>query len=110
MRGKGPRTTTGRLEPRLAGVLSYLLGMISGMVLLRIERESRFVRFHALQSIVYCVVVVVVLAAFVLARLYLVSGVLGLAAMAVWLFLMYRAARGEWFQLPWLGRWAERNA
>jgi uncharacterized membrane protein len=54
--------------------------------------------------------VVVVLAAVTLAELHFLSALLGLTSLAVWLFLMYRAARGEWFQLSWVGWWAERNA
>jgi uncharacterized membrane protein len=71
--------------------------------------ENRFIRFHALQSMLYCAVVVVGLVALVLAELYVYSALLALAAGAVWLLLMYRVARGEWFQLPWLGWWAERS-
>ncbi len=87
-----------------------MLGIISGIIMLAVERESRFVRFHALQSILYCAVVVVVLVTLALAGLSLFSSLLGMAALAMWVYLMYRAARGEWWQLPWLGRWAERNA
>ena len=100
----------GRLEPRLAAVLCYMLGVVSGAIILSVERESRFVRFHALQSILYCALVGVVLVAFALAGLSVVNAVLGLPALALWVSLMYRAARGEWWQLPWVGRWAERLA
>ena len=110
MRGKGLATTKDRLEPRLAGVLCYLLWIISGLLLLTFERESRFVRFHALQSMLYTAVVVVVLATTYLVGLHVVSGVLSFVAVTVWLYLMYRAARGQWFQLPVVGWWAERNA
>jgi uncharacterized membrane protein len=110
MRQRRPGVTTRRLEPRLAAVLCYLLGIIGGVILLKLERDSRFVRFHALQSILYCATATAVLAIEVLARYYAVAGPTGLAFLAVWLFLMYRAARGEWYQLPWLGTWAERGA
>ncbi len=99
-----------RLEPRLAAVLCYLLWIVTGIILFRLERESRFVRFHALQSILYCAVVVVVLASVTLAGLQFLSALLGLASLAVWLLLMFRAARGDWFELPVVGWWAERNA
>jgi uncharacterized membrane protein len=94
----------------MAAVLCYLLGIISGMILLTFERKDRFVRFHALQSILYCAVVVAVLAVLTLAGLHSASALLSLASLALWLFIMYRAARGELYQLPWLGAWAERIA
>ncbi len=98
-----------KLEPRLAAVLCYLLGIISGMILLSVEREDRFVRFHALQSILYSAVAAVVLVSVALAELYSLGALLGLASLALWLYLMYRAARGERYQLPCLGAWADRN-
>ena len=44
-------STTG-LEPNVAGLLCYLGGWITGIVFLVIEQKNKFVRFHALQSIV----------------------------------------------------------
>jgi hypothetical protein len=47
----GGGSSTG-LEPNTAGLLCYLGGWISGIIFLVIEQENKFVRFHALQSIV----------------------------------------------------------
>ena len=44
------KTSTG-LDANLAAALSYLLGFVSGAVFLVLEKENRFVRFHALQSV-----------------------------------------------------------
>lgn len=110
MRQKALGAPHRKLEPRLAAVMCYLLGIISGIILLTIERENRFVRFHALQSILYSAFVVVVLLTLITAGLSTLSNALALTAVGVWLFLMYRAALGESFQLPGLGWLAERNA
>ena len=98
------------LEPRLAAVLSYMFGIVTGIILLRTEREDRFVRFHALQSILFSSTVLVVLIALYSAGLELGTLLLAIAAWAVWAILMLRAARGEFYQLPLIGRWAEANA
>ena len=45
-----PTPTTG-LAPNVAGALSYILGPITGVLFLVLEKENRFVRFHAAQSI-----------------------------------------------------------
>ena len=97
-------------EPRLAAVLCYLLWIMGGILLLTIERESRFVRFHALQSILYSSAVALTLVAFALLGLYWLSAALFASSVAGSLFLMYRAARGDWFQVPGLGWLAERSA
>lgn len=110
MRRKVLGTSYTRQEPRLAAVLAYLLWIVGGMLLLTIERESRFVRFHALQSILYSGLVAGALTAAMLAGLWALSAALGIVAVGVWLWLIYRAARGDWYQLPALGWLAERSA
>ena len=107
MSGHREGVATRRLEPRLAAVLAYMLGIITGIILLRAERKDRFVRFHALQSILFSSVVLVMLMLLVGVGFELF---LAIAAWAVWAILMLRAARGEFFQLPLIGRWAEANA
>jgi uncharacterized membrane protein len=110
MRRKVLGSSYTKQEPRLAGVLAYLLPVFGGMLLLTFERESRFVRFHALQSILYTSVAGVALAATMLAGWWTLSAALGFAAGAGWLWLIYRAGRGDWFELPGLGWLAERSA
>ena len=44
--------STTSLEPNVAGLLCYLVGWITGLVFILIEKENKFVRFHAMQSIV----------------------------------------------------------
>ncbi len=110
MNSRIDRAGTRRLEPRLAAALSYMLGLVTGIILLRVEREDRFVRFHALQSILFTSIVIVVLLAFATVGIDLLTYALAVAAWAVWVILMLRAARGEFFQLPLIGRWAEANS
>jgi uncharacterized membrane protein len=97
-------------ERRLAAMLCYLLGIASGVILLRVERQDRFVRFHALQSILYTTVAVAAVGALIIVGLGLAATLLWLASAALWLYLIYRAARGDWYQLPGLGWLAERSA
>jgi len=102
--------TSRKLEPRLAAVLAYMFGIITGIILLKTERKDRFVRFHALQSILFSSAVLVLLLVLFGAGFELGALLFALVAWAVWAILMLRAARGEFFQLPLIGRWAEANA
>jgi uncharacterized membrane protein len=104
--GRGP---TRSLDSRLAAVLAYLLGIVSGIVMLMFEREDRFVRLHAVQSIVFSSAAFVALAWLYVLGLTQVSAAAGLCALAFWLYLIVRAARGDWYQLPLVGAWAERS-
>ena len=40
-------TSTG-IQANVAGLLSYVLGWISGLIFILIEKENKFVRFHAM--------------------------------------------------------------
>jgi len=43
------QSSTG-LDENVAGLLCYFLGFITGIVFLVVEKKSRFVKFHAMQS------------------------------------------------------------
>ncbi|MFC2005244.1 DUF4870 domain-containing protein, partial [Chloroflexota bacterium] len=101
-------STTG-LEPNIAGLLCYLGGWISGIVFLVIEQENKFVRFHALQSIV-------VFGALTVASVFLswipfvgdfFSVVIGIFAFIMWTLLMLKAYEGVLYKVPVAGHVAE---
>jgi uncharacterized membrane protein len=104
------RTSTGLDEP-LAGALAYLLGILTGVLLLVVEKKSRYVRFHAMQS---CVVFTAVLAASIVIWSIPFIGVLlniafVLGVVALWVLLMYKALSGVEYKVPYLGDLAERQ-
>jgi len=39
------------LDENMAGLLCYIGGWITGIIFLVLEKENKFVRFHALQSL-----------------------------------------------------------
>lgn len=101
---------------RLAAALAYLT-LVPGVVLLFLPpyRESRFVRFHAWQSILLwglfvVVTIVSLLLSNVAAAIYfLLFGILAsLAMFFLWIVLSFKAWQGDRFELPLLGMLAER--
>src|SRR4026209_2798491 len=44
------KSSTG-LDENIAALLSYIFGWVSGLIFFLIEKDSRLVRFHAMQSI-----------------------------------------------------------
>src|SRR5215207_10079324 len=44
------KSSTG-LDENVAALLSYVFGWVSGLIFFLIEKESRLVRFHAMQSL-----------------------------------------------------------
>ena len=99
----GPRSSTG-LDTVTAATLAYLLGAISGVVLLVIERRDRVVRFHAMQStLTFLGVAVATLAlgSFPVTGVFL-AGVVYAVALAVWVVLIFKALTGEVYAYSYL--------
>lgn len=115
-----PNSTSG-LPDNLAGALTYLVPPLSSIVFLVWEKQSRFVRFHAMQSLLVGAVLIVL--NFVLRIFHAVlesipfigwlfslglALVVSLASLVLWLALMYAAYRGQEWELPWIGHEARK--
>ena len=104
---------------RLIAALSYLLWIVTGVIFLYVEpyNQDEFVRFHARQSIVFSVAwfaVLIIASVFIAVMPNPISHLLTLLlyvfniGMAIfWVFLMYKAYRGERYRIPELADWAD---
>jgi len=104
------KTSTG-INPTVAGLLSYLLGFVTGIIFLVIEKENRFVRFHAMQSIFtfgFFFVLNVILHIIPFIGWAMIP-ILGIVTMIVWILLMVKAYKGEYYKLPVIGDMAEQK-
>src|SRR5699024_83642 len=103
-----PKQSTG-LDQNIAGLLCYLCWFITGIIFLLIEKENRFIRFHAMQSIAVSVVLFV--ASIVLSFIPIIGWLIGLLLMPIslilWIFMMYKAYNGEHYKLPIVGDFSE---
>ena len=114
------KSATG-LDPNVAAALAYLAGPFSGLLLLLVEKNNAYVRFHATQSILALgglwllaagLGVLAVLTVFVSATGF---GLLMYAAWAtggvwiiVWIICLVKAFTGDRWKMPIVGRYAER--
>lgn len=105
------KSSTG-LEPNIAGMLCYIPVLISGVIFLVLEKESRFVRFHAMQSILFGVAWIVLSIAlnFIPFLGWMLRIVMGLGGFILWIFLVLKAYQGEMYKLPVIGDMAEKQA
>ena len=113
------------MASNVAGLLTYILGFITGIIFLVIEpyKNDKFVRFHAFQSIFFNVALVVfwivymilvsILGFITLGILAMLMGLLGLvvtlAILAYWIFLMYKAYNNELYKIPFIGDLAAKQ-
>ena len=94
-------------DPKLMAALSYALGLVSGLIVLAVEKTDPYVRFHALQSVLVFTVIALVslllptvpiVGSWPLVRFLFLAGVVGL-----WIFLLVKAVQGEAYRLPYVG-------
>ncbi|MBN1856597.1 MAG: DUF4870 domain-containing protein [Dehalococcoidia bacterium] len=103
------------LEPNVAGLLCYLVGWVTGLVFFLMEKDNKFVRFHAMQSIVVSGALMVI--GLVLSPIMLVAPLLSvliwplfyLLCVALWIVLMVKAYQNKMFKVPWAGNFAEKH-
>jgi uncharacterized membrane protein len=105
------KSSTGMNE-NLAALLSYVLGFITGIIFFVIEKESKFVKFHAMQSILVSAALMVL--SFVLGFIPFIGWIalilLGPVSFVLWIILMVKAYKYVWFKLPVVGDIAEKQA
>jgi len=100
------KSSTG-LDENVAGFFCYLLGFVTGIIFLAVEKKSSFVKFHAMQS------TITFLGLFVISSILGLIPIIGLLvypiwilSLILWLLLMIKALRGERYSLPIVGKMA----
>lgn len=89
----------------LMGAASYLLGFVTGIIFLLVEKQSKFVRFHAMQStILYGGIFIINIAlGFIPILGWLVGLLLSFVAFILWIVCMWKAFQGEMYKVPYVG-------
>lgn len=102
------KSSTG-LPDHIAAALCYFFPFIGAIVFLALEKRSRFVLFHSLQSLIAFGALMIghVLSGFIPFLGPAVAALISLCSFAVWLLMIYHALCGRWFKLPWAGALAE---
>ena len=117
--GKG-KTSMG-LDENVAGALCYVLGFITGIIFLVMEKDSKFVKFHAVQSIIVSlalwavnmVITSILFATFSYSMwgiIGMVSSLISIAGLIIWIMMILKAYQGEKFKLPIAGDIAEKQS
>ena len=93
------------LNENLAAALAYLGVFITGIIVLVMERENKFVRFAALQSTVFFLITWALGA--IINWLPIIGWLVGWVVPAIafigWICLTFMAYKGQAFKIPILG-------
>ncbi len=108
------------LDGNITALIGYPIGIVA-LILIFIEKDNKFVRFHAFQSILFwaAVTVIYIVLGIFTGILFAVSttlgglftmlfGLIGLALFAAMIFLALKAYQGQMFKLPVIGDMAEK--
>ncbi len=126
-----PREPEGSLpsEPGLpsnvAATAACALPLVGGLLFLLLERSNAFVRFYAMQSLLFGIAAIVisftlefmvllfqhvpVLGAIMLVFVLLLKFLFGLAWLIVWIMTMVHAFRGVEWEIPYIGAIARKQ-
>jgi uncharacterized membrane protein len=110
------------IAPNVGGLLCYVpccIGLIFSIVVAVVEKQSRILRFHAFQSLLFHAALIVLSVAvqvltMILSQLAGLLGLLGslfglvvgLLALGVSVFMMIKAYNNEQYELPTIGQMA----
>ncbi|MFS0688323.1 DUF4870 domain-containing protein [Sporosarcina sp. 179-K 8C2 HS] len=101
-KAEGNNTSIGLTE-NVGGLLCYIF--IIGLIFLFMEKENRFIRFHALQSVFMSIAILLISIVLGFIPLFgaIASLLLSPLAFALMIFMMYQAYQGNYYKLPFIG-------
>ena len=93
------------IDQNLEAVLCYVIGWVTGIVFLVLEKENKFVRFHATQSLIVFLglFIIGVVFGFIPIIGWIISILLTPVGIVLWIILMFKAFQGEMYRLPVVG-------
>ncbi len=108
------------LDGNVTALIGYIIPLVA-LILVFMEKDNKFVRFHSIQSLMYAVAIFIILFSLTIFSVMLafISGTLAtlfsLISLLVWLgiiagaiFLAFKAYQGQMFKLPVIGDMAEK--
>ena len=120
-----PEKSSLGLDAKLASLLCYIplcaIGLVMGVVLLIAEKESKFVKFHAAQSLVLHIALMILCIAFWIAGAvlgfvlgplallaFLMNILIVLAFIVIMIIMMVKSYAAQIYKLPIVGDYAEK--
>jgi uncharacterized membrane protein len=102
------KTSTG-IQENVAGLLCYLGWWVTGIIFLILEKENKFIRFHATQSLILFGIIFIVAIIFSpIPFLSIIGVIVWIIGVILWIVMMLMAYQGKTYKLPWIGNLAEK--
>lgn len=100
-------------DRNIVAAICYIpvISIVISLIILFVEKEDKFIRFHALQAFLFSLIYY--LAVFFFGGLPflggLISGLFFILAIIVWIYGMMSAYGGKIFKLPFIGKLSEKR-
>ncbi|MFN4227576.1 MAG: DUF4870 domain-containing protein [Candidatus Ratteibacteria bacterium] len=97
--------------------ISYFFGWVSGLIIFLTEKKSQYIRFNAMQSIIFSGALTLIYIFLNILSLIPVLGkilslilypIVYLVGTVIWIILLVKSFQGEYFKLPVIGDYAEK--
>lgn len=103
-----PKTKPYNMEPNIEAALTYFVTPLSGVFVYLMEKENKFVRFHAMQSILFGLTAILAMYLAKISVALLIGIILDpLVSMIIatyWVILMWKAYNSKEYKLPVIGK------
>ena len=116
MADQAPAAAVKSDDEKMKGALAYVLGFITGIIVLLIGGDSKFLKFHAWQSIIGSIVIGIV---YFIISVIISAITLGIGAICmpflgliVWIYFLYGAYMvysGKDFKIPVIADFVEKT-
>jgi uncharacterized membrane protein len=105
------------LDENVASALCYVLGWLTGIIFILVEKDNKVVRFHAMQSILTFIslgilgwiVGLMTIGSYSYGVWAAVGTVIVIIEIILWVLLIYKAYQGETYELPIVGSIAAKQ-
>ena len=115
-------TQSSGMDPKLAGLLAYLIPPITGIIFFLIEKSNQVVRWHAAQSIVFGVAWIVLWIALTVLSMvlsaiipiigtiigFLVTFVVFIGGVILWIVCLIKGYSGTMWRMPFVALFADK--
>ncbi|MEL7570443.1 MAG: DUF4870 domain-containing protein [Eubacteriaceae bacterium] len=121
------KSSIGNLDANVVALIAYIGSLILGyipiikyvaflvpIIIFIIEKESKFVKFHAMQSILLCAVSWIISIILVIFRyssvIWILFIIIGLTLLVFYIIGAVKSYKYELYKMPLIGNWAEKIA
>jgi uncharacterized membrane protein len=113
------KSSTG-MEPKIAVLIAYIFSLLGGLIIYFIEKENKFVKWHAMQAIILgiiqvgsFIVISVLLGMIPFIGWFFFSWLGWVISVVAWVFgiiALVQAFNGKTYRVPWVANMADKYA